>query len=254
MAVSRDGAMTVLEHLSELRRRLVLAGGAFLAAVIFSFSKLDVIREIIAGPVGGISFIYISPPEAFAAGLRLSVVVGFVLAFPVMVYQGLAFLLPGLYRREKKLFLGMLAGACMLFISGGLFSYYVFIPFIWRFFLKLSSEQLQPCIIISDYVSFICSLTATLGLVFQIPLFAWILARMELITARVLQKQWKYALLVILAVSAVITPPDIFSQLLMAIPLMILYELAVFVAFVTASRNARSRLSENLSGKKGMAL
>lgn len=254
MGKNRDGTMTVLEHLSELRQRLVLAGGAFLVAVVFAFSRADLIREIIARPVGGINFIYISPPEAFAASLRLSLIAGAVLTFPVLLYQGLAFLLPALYRQEKKLFLGAVAGACILFISGSLFTYYVFIPFIWNFFLKFSSEQLQPYINISDYVTFTCSLTITFGLVFQIPLLAWILARMELITARILQGHWKYALLAILAVSAVITPPDIFSQLLMAVPLIMLYELAVFIVFVTGRKRGRGKIAESLLKKREMAV
>ncbi len=246
--------MTIMEHLSELRKRLVLSGGAFLIAAIFAFSRTDIIREIISRPAGRASFIYISPPEAFAASLRLSLITGAVLAFPVLLYQGLAFLLPALYRQEKKLFLGAVAGACSLFISGSLFTYYVFIPFIWKFFLKFSSEQLQPHINISDYVTFACSLTIAFGLMFQFPLLTWILARMELITAGVLQKHWKYALLVILAVSAVITPPDIFSQLLMAIPLMVLYELAVFTVFITDRKRDRKKMLKKLLNNREMAV
>ncbi|HHX87651.1 MAG TPA: twin-arginine translocase subunit TatC [Firmicutes bacterium] len=254
MGKDRDGTMTVLEHLAELRRRLVLSGAAFLGAAIFAFSKADLIRELIARPVGGISFIFISPPEAFGANLRLSVAAGVVLAFPVILYQGLAFLFPALYRQEKKLFIGAVAGACTLFIAGSLFTYYVFIPFIWNFFLKFSSEQLQPYINISDYVTFFCSLTIAFGLVFQLPLLAWILARLELITARFLQDNWKYALLVILAVSAVITPPDIFSQVLMTVPLFMLYELAVAIVFLSERRRSRGEFAENSLKKREMVV
>ena len=251
MGKDREGTMTVLEHLSELRQRFFLAGGAFLAAAIFAFTKVDLIREILAVPVGGIRFIYISPPEAFAANLRLALIAGVGLAFPVVLYQGLAFLMPALYREEKKVFLGAVAGFCILFIGGSLFSYYLFIPFIWNFFLKFASDQLQPYINISDYVTFVCSLTITFGLVFQIPLLAWILSRLELITARTLQGYWKHALVVILAISAIITPPDILSQLLMAVPLILLFEVAVFIVFITEWKRRRG-IKKNLPGSREM--
>ena len=251
MGKNRDGTMTMLEHFSELRRRLVWGVGAFLGAAIFAFSRVDLIRGILARPIGLINFIYISPPEAFAANLRLSLIAAIVLAFPVLVYQGLAFLFPALYRQEKKIFLSALAGVCILFVSGSLFNYFVFVPSIWHFFL-IFSGQLEPYINISEYVTFICSLTLAFGLAFQMPVLFWILARMELITARALQGQWRFALLVILFVSAMITPPDIFSQLLMAVPLSVLYGLAVFTVVLIEKKKNRKKTAGKIAEKREM--
>lgn len=239
VAKSKDGTMTVLEHLSELRRRLLLAAAAVLAAALFCLTRVAWLRQMIAAPLEGRPLIYLSPPEAFASNLRLALIAGIVLASPVIIYQVVAFLYPALTRREKIAFLCALAGICFLFAGGVCFAYWVALPFTIIFFLQYASPSLDPQFIISDYISFFLSFHLAFGLVFQFPLLSWILGRMGLLTSAFLKRNRKYALLIILIVAAVITPPDVFSQLVMAGPLLILYEIGIIMVIISEKKRRR---------------
>ncbi len=219
--------MTVLEHLSELRRRLLVSGVVFLMAAAFCFARIGTIRAAITRPLGPMPFVFFSPPEALTANLRLSFIAGAALAFPVLLCQGLAFLFPALYRREKLFFLAVLSGVLLLFSAGAYFAYRVVLPFALQFFLKFSSTGLEPYFNISDYISFAVFLMLVCGLAFQLPLVTWALGRAGFLSSSFLRRHRKIALLGILFLAAVMTPPDVVSQLIMAGPLLFLYELGI---------------------------
>ena len=145
--------MTVLEHLSEVRRRLILAAAAVLAAALFCFTRVAWMRQLITVPLEGRPLIYLSPPEAFASNLRLAIIAGVILASPVIIYQGAAFLYPALTRREKIAFLFILAGICFIRLRC-LVRLPDCLPFTIVFFLQFASAGLEPQFIISDYISF----------------------------------------------------------------------------------------------------
>jgi sec-independent protein translocase protein TatC len=246
MSKDKDGTMTVLDHLSELRIRLMISAGALLAAAVFCFTQITSIRRFLTAPLDGLRLIYLSPPEALTANLRLSFIAGAVLASPLILYQIMAFLFPAFSRREKGIALSILAGICFLFCSGVMFAYRVVFPFTIGFFLQFASASLEPQFTISEYISFIVSFHIAFGVVFQLPLLTWVLGRVGLISSKFLRKNRKFALLVMLVVAAVITPPDVVSQVVMVGPLLLLYELGIIMVRISEKRRIKELLKAGI--------
>ena len=247
MSKDKDGTMTVLEHLSELRMRLMICAGALLAAAVFCFTQADWIRRILTAPLDGLQLIYLSPPEALTANLRLSFVAGVVLVSPLVLQQLTAFLFPAFTRREKVGAIFVMAGIAFLFCCGVLFAYRIVFPFTIGFFLQFASEALDPQFTISEYISFVISFHIAFGLVFQLPLLTWVLGRVGLISSRFLRKNRKFALLVMLVVAAIITPPDIISQVVMVGPLMFLYEVGIVMLLFSERKRKKELLKTGLT-------
>lgn len=239
MSKDKIGTMTVLDHLSELRIRLMISAGALLAAAVFCFARVSWIRRFLTAPLEGLQLIYLSPPEALTANFRLSIISGAVLVSPLILYQIMAFLLPAFTRKEKGIALGILTGICFLFCSGVLFAYRVVFPFAISFFLQFASASLEPQFTISEYISFVVSFHIAFGLVFQLPLLTWTLGWVGLISSKFLRKNRKFALLVMLVVAAVITPPDVVSQVVMVGPLLILYEVGIIMVLISEKRKRK---------------
>ncbi|WP_461369788.1 twin-arginine translocase subunit TatC [Candidatus Darwinibacter acetoxidans] len=240
--MSRDNGatMTVLQHLAELRCRLMAAGAAFLAAASACFAAAEPIRRFLVRPAGELTLVYFSPPEAFTAQLKLALLAGAVLSSPVILYEILAFIYPALTPFEKKTCLRALTGIALLFCGGAAFSYLAAFPLVLRFLLDYAGGGASPKLSIGEYISFFFSFHVFFGFIFQLPLAAWALGRLDLVRAPLLRRGRKYALLVILILAAVLTPPDPFTQLLLALPLLLLYELCIFMAAV----GCRSRIKE----------
>jgi sec-independent protein translocase protein TatC len=246
MSKTSDGSMTVLEHLSELRLRLILSAVVLLAAAVFSFTRIGWVRSFLTAPLEGLQLIYLSPPEALTANLRLALVAGAVLAAPLLLYQFMAFLFPAFERREKLLAVVTLFGACVLFCSGVFFAYRIAFPFTIKFFLQFASATLDPQFTISEYLSFVISFHLAFGVVFQLPLVTWALGRMGLLSAQFLRRHRKTALLIMLVLAAVITPPDIISQLVMLGPLFFLYELGILMVVISERKRAKALAQQEL--------
>lgn len=240
--MDRNLVMTVLE---QLRRRLIIIVIAVAAGSILSFYFVDPIRQMLLLPGRGleIEIIFLTPSEVFMANLRLAVVAGAVISLPVTLYQ-VAALIGAVNHHFKKKALLLAATMFLLFALGICFSYFVVFPFTLDFFLSFSRADLVPKFSINHYISFSVSFLAAFGLVFQLPLAFWFLGVAGLVDAALLRRNRKFALLIILVVSAIITPPDVFSQIMMAIPLLLLYELGTFMVYL-------ARRSERVGKKLG---
>lgn len=243
MSKNKNGTMPVLDHLSELRLRLMISAGALIVAAGICFSYIELIRSILTRPLGDLTLIYLSPPEAFMANLKLALFSGFIVALPVILYELTAYVFPGLVRNEKKFFIAVLVGIIVLFSGGAIFAYYVVFPYTISFFLQFADAQLEPQLTISEYISFVISFHVAFGAVFQLPLFTWTLGKIGLITTDFLRRYRKIALLIMLSISAVITPPDIISQAVMIVPLMLLYEVGIIMVRIS-ERKRLEYLSE----------
>lgn len=228
--------MTVLEHLAELRLRLLISAGVLFVAIIICFANIDPIRFFITATLEETRLIYLSPPEAFMANLRLALISGFLLASPVLIYQLSAFLFPGLTRGEKIFYLVAITGIVILFSAGVVFAYLAVFPFALRFFLQFAAQDLVARFTVSEYISFILSFHLAFGFVFQLPLLTFTLGRLGLISSSFLKRHRKIALLVLLIVAAIITPPDIISQVVMAVPLLLLYEIGIIMVLLSERR------------------
>jgi len=237
---NKDGTMPVLEHLAELRLRLLISAGALLVAAVVSFNYVELIRELLTSPLEGLRLIYLSPPEAFMANLRLALISGLVLSSPVIIYELMAFIFPGLLKEEKIFFLAVLFGIVVLFAAGVAFAYFIVFPFTIRFFLQFASVELEPRFTVTEYISFLFSFHLGFGVVFQLPLLTWALGKIGLISSGFLKRNRKVALLVMLIISAVITPPDIISQVVMVFPLALLYEIGIIMVLISERKRSKA--------------
>jgi sec-independent protein translocase protein TatC len=232
--------MSIVDHLNELRRRILVSVAVLLIATIACF--------VYAGPIlahltRGVNLIYIRPPEAMMAHIRVAFTAGLAISSPLILYQIIAFLLPALTRKEKKVLLAAVFLMFILFFAGVAFAWFVAFPFAINFFAEFSSDQLLPYYTVGEYVGFVTGFLLGFGLVFQLPLLFWLLGALGLITASFLRASRKYALILILIVAAVITPPDVVSQVLMGIPMLALYELGIILVAMT--ERSKKRVQEN---------
>lgn len=234
--------LTITGHLGELRQRLIICLMTLVITTISSFLFVDKLRAIIMRPAGDIQLIFLTPPEALMADLRLSVMFGLALAMPVLVYHLLAFLLPAFESYEKKIIIPAVLAVFVFFVLGVLFAYFVVFPFSVRFFLNFATDTLQPLFTISNYLSFAVNFIFAFGIVFQLPLLFLTLGQLNMVEAKLLRRYRKYALLAVLVIAAVLTPPDVFSQLMLGIPLYGLYELGILlVAFSQRGRKVADK-------------
>lgn len=246
-----DGkTMPLAGHLGELRRVVIVSTIALIACAIIAFFAFgDQLLAFLTRPLKELDVPVIATRvgEAFITKIKVSLLAGFILAFPVMVWQVLGFILPALTRGERRLLLVLFPLSVTLFATGVAFAYFTVFPLTVRFLLVLVTEGLQPMITVRDYLSFVLAFFIPFGLVFQLPLAAFVLTRMGLVIPRWLVKKRRYALLVNFILAAVLTPgSDVISQLMMALPMVLLYEAGVLVSCLVY------RLSRSKMDKVGM--
>jgi sec-independent protein translocase protein TatC len=233
--MDEDDKLPFTEHLEELRRRLIVClialGVGFVASYGFKEKIFGVlIRPLVSVMGEGDKLIFTGLSEAFVTYLKVSFLAGLILAAPVVTYQFWMFVAPGLYKQERRLLLPIVFLSSVFFIGGSLFGYFVVFPFGFKFFLGFASENIRPLPAMREYLSFSAKLLLTFGLVFELPLVLTFMARLGLVTVDFLKTNRKYAVLIIFIVAAILTPPDVVSQILMAIPLMALYEVSIMGA------------------------
>jgi sec-independent protein translocase protein TatC len=239
--------MTIIDHLEDLRRALVHSLlAALLAAILCWFwSKplLDLLIKPILSAAEGIYFH--APIEAFMTRLKIAAVCGIFVVMPFIFYKIYGFILPGLYERERRVVTPLLISSTALFYLGVVFAYVIVIPKVVAFMLSFGTETMQPLIGIGAYFAFVARLCLAFGAVFQLPLVILFLSIIGLVNPRMLLRTWRYAVLLIVIFAAVLTPPDIFSQLAMALPVVLLYLSSVLVAMlVTRRRRERAESAE----------
>ena len=239
--------MGFLDHLEELRSTLIACIVAWigLSVVLWFFSgrTLDFLLDTV--PVESVYFN--APTEAFMIRLKLSFILGFLVAFPFILFKFWSFVSPGLFSREKRIVFPLIFFATALFYLGVLFAYWVLVPIVLEFLVKFGTEMLQPLLSIGKYFAFVARLCFAFGIVFQLPLVIVFLTSIGAISARALLRQWRWAILVIFVTAAVLTPPDPASQLLMAVPLVLLFLVSVLLSLVIERKRNRSR--ENDEGE-----
>jgi sec-independent protein translocase protein TatC len=222
--------MSIWDHLEELRKRLLVAILALVAAAGLAFYFAPHLLNILASPVGGLEKLHvIRVTENISVTMKVSLLGGVILAMPVIVYELLAYILPALQKKEKRwLYFGVPA-ASLLFLGGVMFAYYVMLPVAIPFLTTFLDTQ--SSIILSDYIDFVTNLLFYIGLSFEIPLIVFVLAKFKLVTARLLLKQWRIAILVIAVIAAVATPTtDPVNMAILMVPLFFLYWFSVLLA------------------------
>ncbi|MFQ5868120.1 MAG: twin-arginine translocase subunit TatC [bacterium] len=228
MRNGNDQRMSLFEHLGELRRRIFISAVAVLVGSVITYFYVDRILEILKGPVE--TLVFIAPQEAFLVNLKLSFWGGVFLASPVIFFEVWVFVSVALREEEKRYLLLYGSLSFCSFVIGVTFAHLVVLPVGLKFLLSFTSGGLQPMLSVSKYISFVLMLLIAFGLVFELPLVAFFLTKLGLISPEFLTQKRKHALIGVFIVAAILTPPDVFTQLLMAGPLLGLYEISIWVS------------------------
>ena len=223
--------MPFLDHLEELRHRLIKAIASILVFSIAAFFFSEQIMTLLSKPVDKIYFM--APTEAFMVQIKVSLGVGIACAAPVIIYQLWMFVLPGLYDKEVKMVFPIVLASTLFFYGGAAFCLFYVIPLAMHFLLNFGGESLEPLISVSEYFVFVMRMTIAFAIVFELPVVSYFLGRIGLINHKFLSRGRRYAVVIILVLSAVLTPPDIFSQVALGVPLYLLYELSILVVYLT---------------------
>lgn len=230
-----SGRMSLFGHLQDLRKRLtrcviaVLVG--FLACYAFAGKLLKILMQPMLDAIKQSHFIYTLPTEAFFTEMKIAFVAGIFLCSPYIFYQIWQFIAPGLYSHERKWIIPIAFFSALCFSIGAFFGYFVVFPFGFEFFASYTNEYLVFTPKLDEYLDFVLKLLFAFGIVFELPLFLFFLARLGIVTHEGLKAKRKYAILIAFVVAAALTPPDAISQTMMAVPLCVLYELGVWLAF-----------------------
>lgn len=238
-AEDEEGAMSIWDHLNELRNRLFIGVVAMAITSVLSFVFAERIIAILADPLGGMqNFLSIEVTENLSVYMRVSLLSGFIFAFPIILYEIVAYIVPGLTDQEKRwVYLSIPVATC-LFLLGVLFTYFIMLPTAIPYLMSFLNIKTTPRP--SFYIEFVTSMMFWVGILFQMPLFIFILAKLGLVTASFLLKGWRYAVVIIALVAAVVTPTsDPINMSILMVPLLSLYFFSVGLAAIAGRSPTR---------------
>lgn len=230
-----------LSHLEELRKRLVVCaigvGAGFVIAYIFS----ERLFQLLVAPLKAVmpegdQLIFTNLPEMFFAYIKVAFIAGILAAAPLIFYELWMFIAPGLYQKEKKMAIPFVISSTILFVGGALFGYFVVFPFGFKFFIGFSNDYVKALPSVKQYFSFSMKLLFAFGAVFELPVIIFFLSKMGVVTPQFLRQKRKYAILLTFALAAILTPPDVITQCMMAGPLIVLYEIGIIVSRIAQKK------------------
>jgi sec-independent protein translocase protein TatC len=240
--MTEDDKIPFTGHLEELRKRLITCFIAIGIGFVTAYGFKEKLFQILMHPLvsvmkTGETLIFTGLPEAFFTYLKVAFLAGLLLASPVIIYQFWIFVAPGLYAKERNLLVPIVLLSTFFFVGGALFGYFIVFPFGFKFFLGFATDVIKPFPSMREYLSFSSKLLLAFGLVFELPLIVTFLARLGIVNVPFLKKNRKYAILLFFVGAAIITPPDVVTQIMMALPLMVLYEISIFGARIFGKKS-----------------
>jgi len=248
--MAEDEKIPFTAHLEELRKRLITCFVAVGVGFVISYGFKEQLFKILTRPLISVmgaddKLIFTGLPEAFFTYLKVSFLTALFLAAPIILYQFWMFVAPGLYDKERRLLFPILFLSCLFFLAGALFGYFIVFPLGFKFFLGFSSDTIKALPSMREYLSFSSKLLIAFGLAFELPIVITFLSKLGIVSVDFLKKSRKYALLLFFVAAAILTPPDVITQIMMAVPLMGLYELSILGAriFGKKAENKENNLS-----------
>lgn len=244
-------AASVLAHLSELRRRATIAIVVYAIGVMVLMNFSDVVFDFISLPIRNAlppdtPLVFLNAPDVFFTYLKIALLLSLFVTAPVTLYQLWAFVAPGLYQHERKAFVAYFAGSLGLLMAGGAFAFYVVFPLIFEFFLGFSTDTIQAMPAIKEYLSLVMKLLLAFGLSFQIPIIIMLLVRLDIVDAEALAEKRRYVFVWAFVFAALLTPPDVISQVLLGVPMLLLYEVGLLLAKIKESKQSSQSQESNL--------
>lgn len=238
-----DGKIPLTAHLEELRMRLIRSFAAVVVGFLISYAFKEKIFQILIKPLIEVmgtegTLIFTNLPEAFFTYLKVAFLSGIMLATPVILYEFWMFVAPGLYKKEKGALIPIVILSSFFFLGGALFGYFIVFPFGFKFFLGFASDTIKPLPSMKEYLALSSKMLIAFGLVFELPLVITFFAKLGIVSVDMLKKSRKYALVLFFAGSAIITPPDVVTQVMMALPLMVLYEISIIGARIFSKKSS----------------
>ena len=248
-----DEKVPFTSHLEELRKRLITVFIAVGVGFVVAFGFKERLFKILVQPLikvmeEGETLIYTGLPEAFFTYLKVAFLAGLIVASPIILYQFWMFVAPGLYKNERRLMMPIILLSSFFFIGGALFGYFIVFPWGFKFFLGFATDTIKPLPSMKEYFGFSAKLLLAFGLVFELPLVLTFLAKLGIVSVEFLKKNRKYALLLFFAGAAILTPPDVITQVMMALPLMVLYEISILGARIFGKKKEAPKEAEPEAG------
>ena len=241
-----DPKQPFMSHLEELRTRLIACaiavGIGFVVCYLFSKDLFQIlVIPLKENMPEGDRLIYTNLPEMFFTYLKTAFIAGIMVVSPYVFYQIWMFIAPGLYKKEKKYVLPFVFFSTILFVGGALFGYFVVFPFGFKFFMGFANDSIQALPSVKQYFSFAVKLLFAFGVVFELPVVVFFLTKIGVVTPEFLKQKRKYAILLTFVMAAILTPPDVITQCMMAGPLIILYEVGIFISMMARVRKEKEK-------------
>ncbi len=244
-----DEKQPFLSHLEELRKRLITSAIAVGIGFVIAYFFSEKLFQLLIMPLKqvmpeGDQLIFTNLPEMFFTYLKVAFITGIMATAPVIFYQLWMFIAPGLYKNEKRFVTPFVVASTILFVGGALFGYFVVFPFGFKFFIGFSNEYVKALPSVKQYFSFSIKLLFAFGIVFELPVVIFFLTKMGVVTPEILKRKRKYAILLTFVLAAILTPPDVITQCMMAGPLIILYEFGILVSRLAKKKKEKTEEEE----------
>lgn len=236
--------MTLFGHLDELRKRLTVIAAVTLIASAVLFTQADLVLDYFLAINPGMELVYITPSELLVVYVQLSLIMALIVCSPINVYEIWAFVEKGLYKKEKIYILITLVFGVIFFVAGVAFCYFMVLPTTLGFFMRIAVSDVESMISIKSYISFINTMLLCFGAVFEMPVIVFLLSKLEILKPQFLKANKGLMIVAIFILAAIITPPDVVSQIMLAIPMVLLLQLSIIVCTLVDKTNHKKHKDE----------
>lgn len=231
--------MTLMDHLDELRKRLTIIAFFNIGTAMLLFQKAGIVMNYLLAINPGMQLVYLTPSELLMVYIQLSFMMAVIVCSPINIYEIWAFVEKGLYKKEKRYILFSLFFGVICFVGGVLFCYFMVLPTTLKFFIRIAIDEVSAMISVKSYVSFINVMLLCFGIVFEMPVLTYLLTKLEILTPTFLKANRGLLIVAIFVIAAIITPPDVVSQIMLAIPMIFLLQLSIYICVAVDKRNAK---------------